>query len=213
MNRTPLLLSVLLFTSAVFSAFAPQDQAPQILQESKAKLQSIADLSSTFRYEISNPGMRAVAKQGEIRYKKGKYAIRMEDQEIFCDLQNLWVFLKQDNEVNVMRYDPNESMNMDNIFRIYETGSKPRYDGEAVVHGVACHKIYLALTDPGMEYNQAYLWVNKTTKLPEKITLINRKQTSTTYEFTSLRTNVGLSDTEFRFDQSKYPAVRVYDER
>lgn len=195
-----------------FVAF--QASADRILEESKVALRSLSDFSADFNYELTNPGMRnTVSKTGSLKYKRGKYVIKMDDQEIFCDLKTLWIYLKADNEVNVMNYDPEEGMDVESIFNLYETSSEARYQGEQQVNGAACHHIYLAIKDPGLEYNQAYLWINKQTKLLQKISLINRSQTTTSYEFRNMKTNTGLGDAEFRFDVGAHSGVDVYDER
>ena len=59
----------------VLTAFRPEEDASRILRESKAKLESLADLSAKFSYEISNPAMRAVRKEGTVKYKNGMFVV------------------------------------------------------------------------------------------------------------------------------------------
>jgi outer membrane lipoprotein-sorting protein len=200
-----------------FSLFAagPDDKAAQILQASQAKLESLKDFSANFRYSIASTSgsQKAATKAGKIRYKKGMYAILLDDQEVYCDKVTQWVYLKKNNEVSIMNNDPQESVTVESLFKLYKANGKSRYDGTETVHGVSCHKIYLALSDRSIEYNQAYLWINTKTQMLEKATLIDRRQTSTTYEFSEIKTNLGLADGDFRFQPSKYAGIRVYDER
>ncbi|GAB4414669.1 MAG: hypothetical protein OHK0039_22690 [Bacteroidia bacterium] len=191
-----------------------QTSSDRILEESKVALKALKDFSADFTYEISNPGMKnPVAKKGTLKYKKGKYVVKLDDQEIFCDLETMWIYLKDDNEVNIMEYDPQEGMDIEAVFNLYESNATSRYDGEQKVHGIDCHRIYLAMKDPKLEYNQAYLWINKSNKFLEKISLINRNQTTATYEFVNVRTNVGFEDKVFQFQPSEHAGVQVYDER
>lgn len=207
--------AVLSFSFALLSGFVPfQSSADRILEESKLALRALDDFSADFVYELTNPGMRdAVAKTGALKYKQGKYVIRMDDQEIFCDLSTLWIYLRSDNEVNIMDYDPEEGMDVESIFSLYETNAQARYQGEQTIEGADCHHIFLAIKDPSLEYNQAYLWINKRTKLLQKISLVNRTQTTTSYVFKNMKTNTGLKDAEFRFDVAAHGDVEVYDER
>ncbi|RMG64586.1 MAG: outer membrane lipoprotein carrier protein LolA [Bacteroidetes bacterium] len=208
-------LAILGSSFLLFNGFvAFQSSADRILEESKTTLRSLNDFSADFTYELANPGMRnAVSKTGSLKYKQGKYVIKMDDQEIYCDLETLWIYLSEDNEVNIMDYDPEEGMDVESIFNLYETSSQARYQGEKTVNGAACHHIYLAIKDADLEYNQAYLWINKQTKMLQKISLVNRTQTTTTYEFRNMETNTGLTDAAFRFDVAAHSGVDVYDER
>ncbi|TAE52561.1 MAG: outer membrane lipoprotein carrier protein LolA [Bacteroidetes bacterium] len=199
---------------AFAGSYGPDDKASQILQQSQTKMESLKDFSSSFTYSIAAPGSTKTATQsGRIKYKKGMYAIFLQDQEIYCDKVTQWAYIRSANEVNVMNNDPKESLSVENIFRIYRANGKPRYDGEEALHGATCHKVYIAITDPAFEYNQAYLWINKTTQLLEKAVLTDRRQNNTTYEFSEIRINLGLPDTDFRFQAAKHPGVKVFDER
>ncbi len=214
MNHFRLFLALILTCTLATTALA-QDKATLILKESKEKFSSLRDFSASFKYGINSieQRVRPIQKTGSIKYKAGKYAVVMDDQELYCDGATQWIFLPKDNEVTILDYDPAEGISVESIFKIYEASSKPRYDGEEAVNGVACYKIYLAITDKSVEYNQAYLWVNKTTKMIAKAVLIDRNQTRTTLEFNELKLNVGYGEDSFRFNAAKHPGVVTYDER
>lgn len=206
----PLILAMYLGLTG-FSVNA--DISQSVLSESKAMLESLGDFSAGFKYSISNPNMRPVAKTGNIKYKKGKYVIALDDQKIFCNGKTLWIYLPEVNEVSIMSYTEDEGVNVESIFKIYESSTKSRYEGEVEVHGVACHKIFMAIQSDELDYNQAYVWINKKTKFLEKVVLVDRRQTQTIYEFLDIKTNVGFGDTEFEFDAKQYRGVTTYDER
>ncbi|RMG64585.1 MAG: outer membrane lipoprotein carrier protein LolA [Bacteroidetes bacterium] len=196
-------------------AVAQDPQAERVLRESKQKLESLQDFAANFSYVIDNPQMprKVEPRTGKIRYKGGKYALLMPDQEIYCDLETLWIYLPEDKEVTIMPYDPEEGFTLESIFSIYEAHAKARYEGTESVHGITCDKIYLAIQDDDLDYNQAYVWVNPRTLLLEKVALIDRRQTTTTYEFVGLRANLGFAEGQFRFDPARHPGVTVLDER
>ncbi|MEZ4827665.1 MAG: outer membrane lipoprotein carrier protein LolA [Bacteroidia bacterium] len=206
-------ISLVLAMYLGITGFTVNDNSGNILNESKAMLESLTDFSAGFKYSISNPNMRPVAKTGSIKYKKGKYVISLEDQKIFCNGKTLWIYLPEDNEVNIMSYTEDEGVNVESIFKIYESSTRSRYEGETDIHGVACHKIFMAIQSDELDYNQAYVWINKKTKFLEKVVLIDRKQTQTVYEFLDIRTNVGFGDADFEFDAKQYKGVKTYDER
>ncbi len=206
----PLLLVGIFVT---LTAFRPAEDAMQILQESKAKLESLQDLSAQFSYEISNPAMRAVRKDGTVKYRDGMFVVKLEDMHVYCDGITQWFYLPEMNEVTVQDYDSEDEFSMESIFSVYQAATRARYDGTDQIHGSACHKIFLAVNDPALDYHQAHVWVNTSTKLLEKVALVDRKQTKTTYEFSDIEVNQGLSGSVFRFNSGEHPGVDVYDER
>ncbi|MDX2285202.1 MAG: outer membrane lipoprotein carrier protein LolA [Bacteroidia bacterium] len=206
---------VLLLTGSMLSAAAQDTKATNVLNASKSKLESLGDFAATVKYTVDNPAsaQKAPSKTGKLKYKRGMYVLMLDDQEIYCNKITQWVYLKKDKEVNITAYDPREAVSLESVFTIYKANGKPRYEGAETLHGVACHKVYIALADPKVEYNQARLWINQQTNLLEKITLTDRRQTSTTYEFFEVRTNQGLGDGDFSFNPAKVPGLKVYDER
>ncbi|MEM7655396.1 MAG: outer membrane lipoprotein carrier protein LolA [Bacteroidota bacterium] len=206
-----------LLVGMLATAFTPPtgDLSSEILQKSKAELESLQDLTAQFTYQIESPQMKqAIAKKGALKYKGGMYQIDLPGQKIYCDAQTMWIYLVDDLEVNILEYDPEDALSPESIFQIYETSAKSRYEGEETVHGVKSHKIFLAIQDERLDYNQAYVWINKRSNLLEKMSVINRNQTTTTYEFSQIKTNSGYDRNDFVLQVESLPAdVEVYDER
>jgi outer membrane lipoprotein-sorting protein len=191
------------------------EKAAKIIKQSQQKLETIQDFSADFTYSITNPNMKKpVVRAGELKYKGGKFVIQMPDQEVYCDGVTQWVYLPDPEapEVTIMDYDPEEPW-IEAIFKVYEASTEPRYDGTEKVHGVNCHKIFLAIKDPNLDFNQAYVWINTSNNFLEKTMLIDRRQTQNIYEFSNVKTDQGLSNLDFRFDVSKYNGIDVFDER
>lgn len=203
----PLLMSIV--------AFAQSDKAAEIIAKSQKKLESLQDFSAQFTYSIENPNMsNPVVRTGGLKYKGGKFVIKMLDQEVYCDGVTQWVYIPDElaPEVTIMNYDPEEPW-IESIFSIYEASTEPRYEGTEKIHGVNCHKIYLAIKDSGLDFNQAYVWINTSNYFLEKTVLIDRRQTNNIYEFSNVKTDQGLSNLDFRFDPEKHKGVAIFDER
>lgn len=205
---------VLIFLVLCLSGFAQDATATKILQESKEKFQKLDDFSADFVYSLENPANpnTNISKKGKLFYSGGKYTVLLEDQEIYCDGKSIWIHIPEDEEVTILDNDSEEGFNIESIFNLYEEGSKARYDGTQTVDGRPMHKIYLAATDKNLEFNQARMWVNRSTKLLEKAVVTNRRQISTIYEFSNIKTNQGLPASTFVFDTTKFGGD-VYDER
>lgn len=213
-NLFPLFIAILMVSSGFYTV---EDPAVKILQDSKVKFESLKDFSASFQFSIQNINTRrdVFTKSGKIKYKKGKYFIGLDNEEIYFNGETQWVYLTDDKEVNIMTYDSDDAPSIELIFEIYSTTNvKPRYDGEEKINGNTCHMIYIASTDKSVEYNQVKLWINKSTKLLEKMVLLDRNQTTTTYLFSNIKVNTGMSDGDFQLEIAKLPSdIEIYDER
>lgn len=214
------LYTCLVIVSMLGSSFrqgpVQDEKAKKILQDSRAKFESLADFTASFNYVLSNPSMKSsagITKSGIFKYKKGMYFVSLGSQEIYCDLQKQWLYLVDEKEVTISKYDPAESISIESIYKIYETKATPFYLGDETLKGVPYSKISLSSTDASLEYNRVTLWINTKTKLLEKAELIDRKQTKELIEFSNIKTNTGLQVAAFRFDTSKHPGVDVYDDQ
>ena len=197
------------------SVHAQSDPSEQILEESRKKFEALSDFSATYSYELKNPAMKSdqVAKNGNFRYKDGMYYLDMGNQAIYCDLESQWIHLKADEEVTIVEYDPEEAVNIESVYKVYESNAKTQYVGEEMLGSNKAHKILLTSLDSDLEYNRVTIWINSKTKLLEKASLVDRNQTEEVIVFKNLQTNQGFSLVDFQFNSAKHPNVDVYDER
>ena len=191
------------------------EKAKKILDASKSKFDALKDFSADFTYGISNPTRKSasIEKKGAVRFSKGKYAVIMDDQEIYCDGETLWFFIPEDMSVNIMDYDEEEGFDLESVFSLYQTNAKPRYDGLVKLNGHDCHKIYMSSTDSQLEFNQVELWINKSTQLIEKAVTTDRRQTRTVFLFENTKTNQGFGNSSFAFNTEGKPEIEIIDER
>lgn len=206
------------FLAANLSGFSQEDSATTLLNEYRAKFDALSDFSADFVYSLENPGMaEAVSKKGIIHYAKGKYVISMPDQEIFCDGKSIWIHLPNDSpdesELNILPNDPEDGEAIFPLFFLFnEEGINARYEGKQTVSGRSLDQLYLTITNPSVDINQARLWINEYTRFPEKIMTIDRSQTVTTFEFAKIQLDQGLPASTFVFDTSNFSG-EIYDER
>lgn len=209
------LIAIGFFFSQITFGQTTSNQAAEILETSQQKLESIQDFSANVSYVIANPKMpKAIPKTGTVKYKDGKYALALTDQEIYCDLKSMWIYLKNDAEVEVLDYDAEEGQTVESIFSLYKANTQAKLIGPELVKGRKCHKIFLTNQDESLDYNEANVWIDTETMLLTKAELIDRKQTTTTFEFFNIKTDSGLSNADFQLAKSQVPAdVLWFDDR
>lgn len=184
-------------------------KSEKILKASRAKVEGLSDLSASFSYTLENPNLdKPIVKKGKMTLKGKMYTVDLSDQAIYCDGSSVWIHLKDDAEVQVVDYDPEESFGIDAIFKLYETGTKSRHDGK---DGDA-DKVSIFSTDKNSDFWKVEMWINSSSKMISKAVSHMRNGTTTTYTISNYKTNIGLTKKDFQFDPSNKD-VEIYDDR
>lgn len=190
-------------------------EADRVLKAVKLRLNGANDLNAKFKYSIERTATRqsAVVKQGNIKYKRSKFRIDLDDQVVISDGRTLWNLLVAEKEVNVMEYDAAEGFSLERIFRIYDQDFRSRSEGKEVVDGVATVKISLFPKQAKAEYHRIEVWVDGSTYYPRRMRVYGKNGSLVTYDLYNLKVNSNLQDSDFTFQQAKYPGFEVIDLR
>ena len=208
--------TLLLFVAWTNPVNTTAEDPVAVLKKAQNTFEGLKDFSANFTFTLSNPTDpdATITKKGSLMYSKGKYAVKMSDQEIYCNGEKIWVYIPDPDEPEVTIYpnDPEEGFDIESMLQLYKANAKARHDGRETVAGANCHNIYLANSDREQEFNQARVWINSKTNLPMKVETVTRSQTRTLYTFNGIKTNQGLGASNFEFNTSAHPDVEVYDE-
>lgn len=208
------ILFLIVLFGPILTGFSQEDLATKIMSAYHEKLEALNDFSADFVYNLQNPvSSVSISKKGVLNYAKGKYAIKMPDQEIFCDGKSIWMHRPGESEVIIMKNDPEEGLVFDQIFFLFgEEGINARYVGRETIAGRSFELLDLDNINPAVDIYKARLWINEHTNLPEKIASTDRRQTTTTFEFNNVQLDQGLPSSTFVFDTGNF-AGDIYDER
>lgn len=206
--------AVMLFAAADTHAQV-DPKADKLVKHARDKFYAFQDFSANIVFTLENKALKEKqpAKSGYVKVKKSKYRIVFSDQELFCDGKTVWVYLKNNQEVNVSDFDPNESLSIDRVFALYDKGMNSRLDKPEVIGGLNTQKISLFPRDAKTEYIRIEVWINPATDLVHRFKLINRNGTTYQYDISGIKTNTLVPDSEFVFDAQKYPKVNIVDLR
>jgi outer membrane lipoprotein-sorting protein len=191
-------------------------KAHKALVAAQQKFNSLNDLTVTVKYTLksrTNPNEAPLSKTGTLKVKKKNFKIELPDQLLLTDGQTIWNYLKSENEVNISKYDPEEAMSLDNLFKLYRDDMKARYDDIETSNGKQLEKITMFPLQNDLEYFKIEIWIDKTIQLPARMAIWGRNGGVAAYELSNFKTNTGLTDSEFIFDKTKYPNVEVVDLR
>ena len=188
------IISLLFIGILVFSSHS---QADKILNTSKSEYESFKDITTNYKFTLSNPNLdHEIVKSGTLKEKGESYQIYLPDTRFYCDGDYLWAVLLDDEEITKSDYDKGvESMSLSMFYGLHSESNKSKYEG--VVGNE--HKITLFFSSDS-DFWKAELFVDKKTSVINSATLFGRNGSAYKYEFSNFKTNVGLADAIFTPD-------------
>jgi outer membrane lipoprotein-sorting protein len=216
-----LIILTLLFNHIFAQQTSPQSRKYQdaestaILKELQKKLTSYTSISIdfTFRSEKNDRFIDEIT--GSTLIKGNKYTLKTKQQHIFCDGTNIWNYLPEQKEVTVSLYDNEDNdqiMNPLNMIQNYEKYYESDFIREVMEKGTLIQVIDLTpLT--ATSYYKIRLILDKKKKQIMRFIVHEKDGLQYTYAVNRFEVNQNLSDSQFSFDSTKYPAVEVIDIR
>jgi outer membrane lipoprotein-sorting protein len=189
--------------------------ANRILNNVSRTYQTYKSIKAGFTINIKNTQNNSTIKQVGTLYLKGKkFRINLTDQEIYCDGKTMWTYFKEENEVQITKYDPNaQEINPSEIFTIYQKGFNYKYIGESIISGKTVQKIEMTPTDKTKPYFKVKLNIEKASNKITNMSVFNKNGIRSNYAITSFKSNLPISDGFFKFDSKTKPAVIEIDLR
>lgn len=213
------LFSILTFFLSIFG-YQPDKQlndpkAKTLLDAVSKTYKSFPSIQADFSLTTSIPTQnKTTVKTGSVSIKGEKYKIVMGKQEIFCDKQSVWTYLKDINEVQINDYEPNkEDITPSNMFTIYQNDFNYMMNGEEVIDKVSCSVVDLMPKDKSKPFFKVRIWIDKSAKYIKRMKVFDKNGNMYIYNITTFNAKANLEDSYFKFDASKHPGVHVEDLR
>lgn len=212
-NISVFLLLVLFSIQLNFAQSDPK--AASIMNSSKQKFNALKDITSSFKYTLENKNLKNgnTSRSGTIKMKGKKYRINFSEQEVICDGATIWMVMKPEKEVSITEFDPEESLSIDRLYRIYENETKARYDKDEVIGANTFSKISLFSIQKSSDYSRVEIWVNKKSQIIEQALIFQRNGATIRYELNNIKTDTGILDSEFVFNKAAFPGYEIVDLR
>jgi outer membrane lipoprotein-sorting protein len=165
---------------------------------------------------VENASGKALSsKAGTVFMKGTKYRVNIVGQEIYCDGSNVWTFDKAANEVTITKFD-NEgtSLTPQKLFtNFYDKDFLYKLNGEKKVGTKTIQEIEMTPTDKTKPFHKVYIYVDKAAKSLSSTKVLEKTGNRYSYTVNSMKPNAAIAETQFIFDQKKYPGVEVVDLR
>ncbi|HXU26422.1 MAG TPA: outer membrane lipoprotein carrier protein LolA [Bacteroidia bacterium] len=221
-TTTTILSLLLLISSFGFGqtpASAEQDpKAKAILDDLSKTTKSYKTIVAEYELVLLNKDKKQTDKQtGKIEVKGNKFRLEIPGNSIICDGKTVWTHNKDAQEVTIKNFEPNseEGLNPTNIFTMYETGYKYKYEKEEKIGANTYHVInlYPTVKPEKKKFHTIKLFVDKVKKQVGEIKMLMKDGGTQTYAIKSLTPNAPLADNVFVFDTKSFKPDQIIDER
>lgn len=206
-----LLIAALSFIS--FSSFAQGDaKAKTILNKVSANLKVLKTMKANFKINIYNKNAKLQgSKSGNVWMKGDKYKVKISGQEIICDAESIWTYMKESNEVQITDFEDNdEAFSPSKLFtNFYDKEYGYKYIGTK--NGI--YYIGLVPLKKSVPYDKIILKVSQKSNMIIGGKVYDKNGNTYSYSISNYTKNAALSDKLFTFSKSSYPNVEVIDLR
>lgn len=191
-------------------------EAKKILDGVSEKFKSFKTVQAAFTYKVENAsGKTLSSKAGTVFIKGTKYRVNIVGQEIYCDGSNVWTYDKASNEVTITKFDNDgSSLTPQKLFtNFYDKDFLYKMNGEKKVGAKIIQEIEMTPIDKTKPFHKVYIYVDKAAKSLTSTKVLEKTGNRYSYTVNSLKPNAAIAETQFLFDQKKYPGVEVVDLR
>lgn len=213
---TPLLIGQ---TSISYTSNAESDpEARILLNKIQKKYDAFKTLEADFTLTIEIPEEPADQQNGKLVQKDDKYRLELAGQEIFCDGETLWFYLKNNDEVQINNVEEEsedfEMLSPNDLLRIYEREDFVYVLANAYTeNGQPLQDIEFKPLDKDSEYTKMRLTLNQRENEVVSIKVFSKDGSRFTLAITNLTPDKNYPDSYFVFNPANYPGVYVEDLR
>lgn len=213
MNKVLYLISFLISTISTYAQYDPK--AEELLNAVSKKYEALKSYKADFGYELENTSAKVNEKfSGEIFVKGSKFNLKLGAQEIINNGSTVWTFLKEENEVNVSDYSPDEDeINPTKIHTMYRQGFKYLLTDDENIKGEIFKVVELVPENKKKQFFKIKIWISKKDNSISRWKIFEKNGNRYLYIINKFQSNIKLEDAQFTFDKAKYPGVEVIDLR
>ena len=189
---------------------AQNQKAKSILDQLSEKTKSYTSIEAKFTNTFKSTVTEINESQtGTIFTKNNSYRLEMNGQTIISDGETNWIYLKDENEVNITEIDDDENeINPSKIFTIYESGYKYKF----IKEDKESYHINLFPNENG-PFSKIELFINKPKMQISSFIMFDKQGSVYKYTIDSFIVNKEIEDEFFMFQTSNYPNIEVIDLR
>jgi outer membrane lipoprotein carrier protein len=186
-------------------------QAVSILSQVNKKYASYQSMQLDLKLTIEDGKFKEV-QEGKVSVKGNKFRVKSKEQEIVSDGKTNWIYLIQQNELQISNPDPDDVAmfsSPDKLLKSFEKEYISQYAGTATEEGKVVHVIEFKPADRNSEYTKVRVTIDKVSLNVQKVKVFDRSNIHYTIEVLKFVKNPTISDTYFTFDEKKVPKENI----
>lgn len=211
-----IIFTALLISSALALNAQDNSKAKAILDGVSQQTKSYTNIDITFTFTIENTKKKTKDTKTGIACMKGeKYWMEFSEQEIICDGQSVWTYIKDNKEVQINVNDPDndQTLNPVKLLTDYNKNYTPKFIKEES-RGSKIFQILDLTPIKAKKFYKVRLEIDKQLKQLVNAIIYDKNGVSVyTYSITKFVTNKTFPDSKFIFKASDHPGVEVIDLR
>lgn len=191
-------------------------EAKAILDKAAKEYASYNSLKADFTMQTSNTENKVLnSNKGTIWLKGEKFKFSLGSQTVFCDGATLWSYNKDNNEVQITKYEPeNGQITPSSLFtNFYDKNFLYRLQGSSTLNGKPVSLIQMTPLDKSKPYYQIVVRIDKKENRLTGMEIFAKGGFRYSYLINGYHPNVALKATDFTFNKADYPGVSVVDLR
>ena len=207
------------YGNALMDSFQVDKKAESVLKKLKNKYDSQSTSEIRFDLSIDHEDGTNEIQKGKLIQEGKKYFLDTRDQTIVSNGDIVWVYLKNNNEVqidNVYEEDEEElsSLSPRDVLSKYDDGSHIyAITHEGRENNQKITQIEFKPVDEDADYSKMRLTISKNSNEILRMKIFNKDGSRYTIEVKEIFSNKTYSPDVFIFDPSKYPNIYIEDLR
>lgn len=197
---------------AITPLFAQDKQDPaakKLLDQLSEKTKSYNNLYIDFNLSFDNEEENIhQVNEGSLIAFGEKYVLKILGRKLISDGETNWTILEEDEEVQISEVSDDEEVNLTRMLTIYEEGFD--YQMGDKIAQTQTIKLYPQDADSGV--HQILLTIDLDKMQIISLIEMGKNGTNTSYTIKNFRSNFEL-ETDFSFDETKYPEFEIVDLR
>ena len=191
--------------------------ATRILDKVSKKYDGYSALDIDFSLIVELPGAKKDIQKGKVSQAKENYRLAMDQQTIISDGKTNWIYLKKNNEVQILDANPKDEGSLltpKQILQQYKSGQYVYSVVDRVTEaGVVLTQIEFKPVNKSSEYSKIRLSLNEKNNLISSVKAFAKDGGRYTFAINKHTPNAKFPSGHFTFDKAKFPNARIEDLR
>ncbi|WCL81837.1 outer membrane lipoprotein carrier protein LolA [Saprospira sp. CCB-QB6] len=199
------------FKKALANVEKSDPAAKKVLEKLKKKYTQYNAIYAEYELLIDNRETQE-RQQGQITQEGDKFHVNNNGNEIYCDGSTLWMYMKNNNELQINDYEPEDEdmMSPSKIMKIYEAEDEFFY-ALTQERGDIC-EIEFKPHDKDADFFKIRATIDRAKPMVNEIKVFAKDGTIYTLDIKVLKAAQPKAS-DFVFDKTKYPGIREVDMR